>query len=274
MSNPAITDAINAGRRQLIVTVRDAETWARSRTLFQTSSNVQEYDIGKTVLRILAALYDVAAAASPVGAYDDKVTHGTGSVTVSGLAGLTPSQWVGGRIHMVKSGTYYSALITANDATTLTISIGTDLPDCTDNPAILVTAPANTARQSTTVEMADLETAQKEEAVLRDPLDAPSITNPKYRMTNKKFRVITSTDGSVASGKWVQVEYLGELTDLSADGDSSDLPMTLDELVVDWAVYLMCVEPLPEIATIAVNEFYRKANVLNGGNNGSVKRNA
>jgi len=71
------------------------------------------------------------------GAYDADVTHVEGATTVSGFSGLTPDAWINGSIVVVKSNVLYTALITDNDATTITISNGSDLPALSDDPAML-----------------------------------------------------------------------------------------------------------------------------------------
>jgi hypothetical protein len=263
LSNNTILGAINAGRKALMGSVVDARLWGNATTSFTTQTNLQDYDIGKNILKVLAALYDVVSAQA-AGLSVASVAHSTGSVTVTGFSGLTPSAWAGGYLYLGYGALFYSARIITNDTTTVTIATGTDLPNCTATPCVLRTSPA-TSRQSTTVEMADLKTAMAEEAAIRDPMNYPSATNPKFRMAKSKFRVVVSTDGSVTSGKIVQVECIMELADLSADGDSTGLPMTLDEMVMDWAVYEVCSNALPEQAILAQKTFYQKAQILNGG---------
>ncbi len=262
LSNTAINDAINGGRKQLMVSVKDAELWGKTTTTVTTLSNTQDYDIGTDVLKILRVLYDVTVA-SVGGAYEDKATHVAGNTSVSGFSGLVSSAYANGSIFCISSGVFYSGMISTNDATTVTLSNGSSIPALSDEPVFLRALPSG-ARNANTYEASDLMSAVMEEAAIRDPLNAPSATNPKYRMTKSKFRLVVSTDGSVTAGKYVEVEYLKELSDLSGTTDQTGLPMTMDEMVVDWAVYLTCLMPMPQVAQLAYNEFYRKAQIING----------
>jgi len=74
---------------------------------------------------------------SCAGAYEADASHSSESTTVSGFTGLTPDAWINGSILVVKSDVFYSAQITDNDATTITISAGGDLPVLSDDPVIL-----------------------------------------------------------------------------------------------------------------------------------------
>ncbi len=100
-------------------------------------------DICETVLRLgglVNQLYrklGTIAVTSNAGYYDATATHVASSVTVSGFSGLTPDAWIGGTVMCVSSNVFYAAQITDNDATTLTISVGTDLPALSGEPVFM-----------------------------------------------------------------------------------------------------------------------------------------
>ncbi len=181
-SNASITDAINAGRKQLMISVKNAEKWGSQNAYFTTSANVQEYKLADTILRMDAVLYDVTS------------------------AGL---------------------------------------------------------RQADTVEAIDVVDRKGEEAAIADPMNAPSSTNPKFRITNKGVKIIVSTDGTVTASKYIKVEYLRDLTDIITGSQASGLPDSLDELVVNWAVWLLCMFPVPQVAVMAKQTFDQQVAIMN-----------
>lgn len=174
VSNSAITDAINAARKKLMVVLINAELWGRAEATFQTSANKQEYALGEGVLRIDGVQYDV---------------------------------------------------------------------------------DSDGDRNSNTVDAVDVIDRKGEEACIKYPSNQPSATNPKYRVTNKGIRLIVSADGTVTASKYIRVEYLKELSDLSSGGDYSGLPGTLDEMAINYAIYLLCLHALPQVAQIAYDDF-------------------
>lgn len=119
------------------------------------------------------------------------------------------------------------------------------------------------ARQSSTVDAVDVKTRKGEEWAIGNGMDTPSATNPKYRVTNKGIKIITSTDGTQAASIYVRVEYLKEPTDLSSDDGTSDIPGTLDEIVVSWATYLLCRNFQPELSTLSYRDYLQQVNNLN-----------
>lgn len=100
-------------------------------------------DICETILRLgglvnqLYRTISTVALATGAGAYDADVSHTASSVTITGFSGLVPDAWIGGSIITVKTNVIYCAQITDNDATTITISVGTDLPALSGDPAFL-----------------------------------------------------------------------------------------------------------------------------------------
>src|SRR4030042_5939807 len=185
LSDNAINDAVNAGRKMLMVAVRNAELWGAAEAVFQTTSNIAEYSLAGTVLKILNVLWDVES---------------------SGI------------------------------------------------------------RNASTYMAVDVETRQGEERCIRDPMDAPSVTNPKFRVCNKGIRLIVSTDGTVTASKYILVEYIKELTDLTTGEDTTGLSGTLDEMVISWAIYELTRYALPAVAEEAKNTFYANALAMNRRN--------
>lgn len=100
-------------------------------------------DICETILRLgslVSHLYrkrSTVAISSAAGSYDADVSHTAAATTVTGFSGLVPDAWIGGSIITVKSSVIYCAQITDNDATTITISNGSDLPALSSDPAFL-----------------------------------------------------------------------------------------------------------------------------------------
>ena len=181
-SNASIDDAINAGRKQVMVAVRNAELWGRTEAVFATVSDIQEYSLAGNVLRIDGVQYDVT-------------------------------------------------------------SVG--------------------KRKATSYNAIDVRTRSGEERVIDDPMDTPSTTNPKYRITNRGVKLIVSTDGTVTASKYIRVEYLKELVDMTAVSATSGLTGTLDEMVVDWAVWVLCMFVIPAVAQKARQQFYEQALIMN-----------
>jgi len=182
-ANNAIDDAINAGRKHIMVTILDADMWGRHEWLITTVLNTEEYSLDKHCLRVDGVVYDVTA--------------------VTG------------------------------------------------------------ARNSNSYQAMDVKDLLGETSAIDDTYNAPSITNPKYRLTNKGLKIIVSTDGSVTAGKYILVEGIHDIIDLAEVDDDSDLPDVLDELVIEWAVYVVCQPVLPNLATIAQQNYYLKAKTLN-----------
>lgn len=100
-------------------------------------------DIIDTILKldgVINQLYKATgtiAVASNAGHYDATASHSSGVVKVTGFSGLTPDAWIGGSILTVVSNVFYAAQIKDNNATEITISVGTDLPVMTNDPVFL-----------------------------------------------------------------------------------------------------------------------------------------
>jgi hypothetical protein len=56
------------------------------------------------------------------------IAHSVAAVTVTGFSGLTIDAWIGGSLMVVSSNVLYTAQITENTASVITISNGSDIP--------------------------------------------------------------------------------------------------------------------------------------------------
>ena len=144
-----------------------------------------------------------------------------------------------------------------------------DIPDCElDTDVWLIKnvywdVNADGTLKETSVLATELLSAAQEEAVISDPMDVPSQTNPKYRLSNSAVRLIVSTDRTIPGSKYVLIEYQGDLADLNNDGVSSGIPNILDNIVVEYAVYLLMLPVHPEIASFALQNTYKMADDIN-----------
>jgi hypothetical protein len=184
-SDSAIQDAINRGRKQLMLDVENAKLWGSALWVLATSANTEIYKIGKDdehVLSIDSVWYDVTS-----------------------------------------DGLY----------------------------------------QTSTAEAHKLRNAQHEEFIREDPMDEPSITNPKYRFVNAGLKIMVSVDGTVVAGKYIRVEGIRELSDLTADSGDSNVSDTLDALCVDYAIHIICQHVLPELSQAALRSYYMNVNIMN-----------
>lgn len=101
-------------------------------------------DICEAVLRLGGLINDLYRAVSgniavnsAAGGFHASISHTASSTSVTGFTGLTPDAWIGGSILAVASNIIYAAQITDNDATTVTISSGTDLPELSSTDVLL-----------------------------------------------------------------------------------------------------------------------------------------
>lgn len=95
-------------------------------------------------------------------------------------------------------------------------------------------------------------TAEQEEAIIVDPMNEPSTSNPKYRLVDGSIRLIVSTDRTVPTGKYVLVEFLGTLSTLTNLTDNSGVSNAMDEITVEYAVYYLQSDVHPNVATLAM----------------------
>ena len=263
LSDAAITDALNHAIRKITMVVTDARNWFRTSTSFLTSSNVQEYNIGDDVLSIDRVVYNVTTTTLAY-AYEATCNHTANSTSVTGFT-LSASAWAGATVWYMQTGTpfLYRAAILDNTTTTLTLETGSDLPAMTSQPVILEKMTGFT-RTASTYEAKDIKTARHEESSIDDPHDAPSATNPMFRFTNRKLRIITSTTNTQANNIAVWVEFIKEFTPLSAEADTTAWPDYLDELAVEYATYLSVLDTMPQVASLANREFWMMVQIVNG----------
>jgi len=179
----AIKDGLNAGRRQLVLSVRSAEAiWGVVESIFATALDTQQYKMDDAVLKVISVVYDV---------------------------------------------------------------------------------DSNGDRQSTSYEAINVKDRKGEERAIRGSMDNPSITNPKYRITNEGIMIMTSTDGTQTASKNILIEHVRELDQLSQDSDTSDLPDTLNDMTVEWAVHILTIDVRPDISQRAYSNFFQMAQVYN-----------
>jgi hypothetical protein len=105
----------------------------------------------------------------------------------------------------------------------------------------------------------DVVSAEGEQMAIENPFDTPSAAKPKYRLTNRGLRLITSEDGTVVAGKYVTVEFVGEPDLLANSATCSGWSDTLNTMVVDVAIGILCAEILPELSQIAFASFAQMA---------------
>jgi len=270
VSNNAINDAINAGRKQVMIAVKNAHVWGWATKTITTAENVQDYIVDTDVLKVLGVMWDTTSAGvwqsatkkaidiydihgeskviedpldepsttnpkyrvvtktdsggSAAGHYDASVSHTASAVTVTGFSGLTPDEWKGGSINHIDSDLFYTAQITGNDATTVTISVGTDLPAIVTSAVMLKAADPNMAIA---------------------------------------VRFVVSEDGTVTASKYAKVEYIKELPVLTTGTDKSQTSITIDNMTIEWAIYILCQHPIPEEAAKAKATFEGQVELIN-----------
>lgn len=125
--------------------------------------------------------------------------------------------------------------------------------------AVWYDTEADGSRNANTALAYDVVSAEGEEMVIGNPFDVPSAAKPKYRMTNRALRLITSKDGTVAADKYVTVEFVGEPDFLVNSATCSGWPDTLNAMVVDVAIGILCAEILPELSQAAFASFAQMA---------------
>ncbi len=205
-------------------------------------------DLCETILRlggVINHLYRATASlavTSGNGWFDPSVSHTAAETSVSGFSGLTPDDWIGGSAVFVDAaaeakGTIYTAQITDNDATTITISNGADLPAITTKPMMLTKNNAGSLIVTSSLSMinfADPFWKVVTDAGVQIPKMnsdlAVNISNiPQY--DNKTYYYIVGQNiqlalgsGATASGTWV-VGYYVLPTEATADSDSIDFPL-------------------------------------------------
>ena len=182
-SDTAVRDALNRGRKQLMVDVLNAELWGSAHWVFTTSLNTEVYKLGKAdenVLRVDSVHYDTTSA----------------------------GVWV--------DGTSYEA-----------------------------------------------HKVQSEEFLRKDPTNTPSATNPVYLFENSGIKIMVSTDGSMTAGKYIAVKGIRDLIDLSSADDDSNISDILDEMCMDYAVFILCESFIPQLALSAFKNYHANVAKMN-----------
>lgn len=118
-------------------------------------------------------------------------------------------------------------------------------------------------RNANTFEMKRVEDAAAEEAAIRDPMNQPTVTNPMYRLCNQGIRLIVSTDGTLTASKYVRVEYISDLTELSGGSDNSNISHALDELCIDWAIHMLTETYEKSVSQVAIQRYSERVNRMN-----------
>lgn len=157
-------------------------------------------DILETVLRLGPALNQAYRAVAQLtvtdgaGAYEATASHSASATSVTGFTGLTPDGWIGGSVITVVSDVPYSAQITDNDATTLTISSGSDLPVMSDDPVFIL---SNNAKKY--LSLSSLSMLEYEEPIweLVDSND-----NPIEQITSDEARNIPNDPMNANEAYW------------------------------------------------------------------------
>lgn len=142
--------------------------------------------------------------------------------------------------------------------------------------SVLYDVESTGIRNANTVEATEIIDQQDESAAIDDPLNAPSATNPKYRLSHKGIRIITSTDGTQTASKYVAVEFVGGMTALSGASDSSGVPQIINTLTTEWALYLLTRNWDKEFSEKRMAAFYQIVSTLNqrSRRNGKIFSNA
>ena len=182
-SNSTIEDAINRGRKQLMLDVKNTSLWGAAKWVFATALNTEVYKFAKDeehVLSVNAVYYDVDSD----GDFQDGTTY---------------------EAHEMES----------------------------------------------------------EEFARNDPMNTPSATNPLYRFTNAGLKLMVSTDGSMTASKNIKVEGIRELSDLTQATDNSDISDTLDELCLDYAIFIICQHLMPDLAMSSLKTYYQNVAKMN-----------
>jgi hypothetical protein len=108
------------------------------------------------------------------------------------------------------------------------------------------------AKTTDSYEATKLDDEGDEAAVFDDPFQTPSVTNPYCRIINRAVRIIVSTDGTVETGKYILVEYNGDLEQLTTASQNSGVTDQIDVLCVEHATATLTARNAPSIAAKAI----------------------
>jgi len=255
LSNDFIIDAINSARKIVSMVVKN--TYCTKTFTFSTIKDIQEYNLPTDIAKILGVMYDDTEYSSNNG-WGYTCSHVAGSTSIT-TSGLTSSYWNGGTIMGIINNILYYDYIVSNTTTTITILNGNSFPAFTNILCILVRFSYG-AVTGPLIQMGEIKSAKEEIMVLKDSYHDLTV-NPKYRLLNNKIRLILSKDGTVPLGKRIKIEYIKNLPDLTITSNS-DMPEWIDEMVVDWASFILTLPVFPSIAMTCRNDFFSKVRTI------------
>ena len=118
-------------------------------------------------------------------------------------------------------------------------------------------------RQSASEEAINVKDQNGEQALIDDPFHTPSDTEPYFRLANKGVRLVVSEDGTVTASKYVRIEFDGDLDNLTAGANSSYVSDEVDELTMQWAMFVLLESINPQRANQYKATFYQMVSSLN-----------
>jgi len=227
-------------------------------------------DIIETILKLgglVNQLYRARATvaiSSGAGKLCTAIDHTASATSVTGFSGLVADAWINGSVLVVDSNIFYSAQITDNNTTTVTIKTGTDLPALSSATVILTANNAGSYLALTGLSM--LNFTDPIWMILdntSNPINfididrAVNIANiPGYDSRVYAYLVgqnlyLAIGSGGSASGSWT-IGYYVQPTEATAETDEIDFP-------IEW-------HALAQMRTIArilrKKQMYEKAQVV------------
>jgi len=252
-SDNKIIDAVNSARKHLILLLKNSPFYSLAYQSITTSSNVQEYTLNTDIIDIDLVLYNKSSIGNPVALYDSSTSHTTGSIQVTGFSGLVEDAWVNGRVLVTYNNVLYiSSKIISNSTSSVYIEDGNSLPGYSGYFTYLY-KNSNTITEDD-IEMKQIKSIANELFILKDNYSEPSETNPYYRTVSNNIRIITSKNGNITANVPFLVNYIKELPVFSDSGNST-LSDILDEMTIEYALYLLLMKDYPDIANIHKENF-------------------
>jgi hypothetical protein len=197
--------------------------------------------LGAQINQIYRATASIAVA-SNAGAYEATADHTASAVTVTGFTGLTPDAWIGGSILVVEANVFYAAQITDNDATTVTISVGTDLPALSSDPVILTANNAGSVIPLSSllminyadpiwelVDPSGFQIPKINVDLAQNVVNVPSYDGTTHYYVKGSNIVLALGSGSTASGSYT-VGYYKLPVEATVDANYIDLPLEYHDL--------------------------------------------
>jgi hypothetical protein len=205
-------------------------------------------DIVETILRLGGIINDAYRATATIAVGSGQaltktgISHSSAALVVTGFSGLTPDAWIGGSILLSNAtdetaGTMYAAQITDNDATTVTISNGSDLPVVSSKPCILTKNNSGSSIDLSSLAMINFKDpiwkVLTDAGVPVPPMNidlaqnianVPSYDGKIYWYKKGQYVVLALGSGAVASGSYT-IGYFILPTEASAETDYIDFPI-------------------------------------------------